>query len=205
LFEGEKKEHKISSVASYIVKSKGTHGYWAFAFVLCELGNLIIVVGNIYLTDLFLGKEFSTYGPRVIQFLEQDPENREDPMASVFPRVTKCLFHMFGPSGTVQRLDALCILPSNILNEKIFTFLWFWFAFLATVTLFAFIYRLATLFSARIRYNALKIDAFQLNSHAVSVLNRLGLSEWFLLFLLRFNVDQRTFHVLVTQMHEQFN
>lgn len=44
----------------------------------------------------------------------------------VFPRVTKCTFHKFGASGTIQKHDALCVLALNILNEKIFIFLWFW-------------------------------------------------------------------------------
>jgi hypothetical protein len=113
-------------VARYILRSKGNHSFWSFTYVACEFANLLVVLGTMYVTDWFLGHEFSNYGPRVIQFLEADPETRLDPMATVFPRVTKCLFRTVGPSGTIQRFDALCILPLNIVNEKIFTFLWFW-------------------------------------------------------------------------------
>ena len=63
-----------------------------------------------------------------------DQENRIDPMSRVFPRVTKCTFHKYGGSGTIQNLDALCILGMNILSEKIYVFLWFWLIILATVT-----------------------------------------------------------------------
>ena len=49
-------------------------------------------------------------------------------------QVTKCTFHKFGPSGTVQKFDGLCVLPLNIINEKIYVFLWFWFVILAIVT-----------------------------------------------------------------------
>ena len=49
-------------------------------------------------------------------------------------QVTKCTFHKFGPSGTVQKFDGLCVLPLNIINEKIYVFLWFWFIFLAVVS-----------------------------------------------------------------------
>ena len=59
-------------------------------------------------------------------FLEDDPETRIDPMAQVFPRVTKCSFFKYGPSGTVQTHDAICVLPVNIVNEKLYIFLWFW-------------------------------------------------------------------------------
>lgn len=74
--------------------------------------------------DKFLGGAFFTYGTEVISFAQQDQENRTDPMVTVFPRVTKCTFHKFGPSGSIQRHDALCVLALNILNEKIYIFLW---------------------------------------------------------------------------------
>ena len=50
--------------------------------------------------------------------------------------MTKCTFHKFGPSGTVQAFDGLCVLPLNIINEKIYVFLWFWFVTLAFITAF---------------------------------------------------------------------
>ena len=66
-------------------------------------------------------------------------------MARVFPKMTKCTFHKwgqivmkakssvqlyilydlrYGPSGTIVNHDGLCILPINIINEKIYVFLW---------------------------------------------------------------------------------
>ena len=47
-------------------------------------------------------------------------------MIYVFPRMTKCTFHKFGTSGNIEKHDALCILPLNIVNEKIYIFIWFW-------------------------------------------------------------------------------
>lgn len=43
----------------------------------------------------------------------------------IFPRVTKCTFHKYGASGSIQKHDALCVLALNILNEKIYIFLWY--------------------------------------------------------------------------------
>lgn len=56
---------------------------------------------------------------QVVQYAEMDQEERVDPMIYVFPRMTKCHFHKFGPSGTLERHDAFCLLPLNILNEKV--------------------------------------------------------------------------------------
>ena len=46
-------------------------------------------------------------------------------------QITKCTFHKFGASGSVQKFDGICVLPLNIINEKIYVFLWFWFVILA--------------------------------------------------------------------------
>ena len=48
----------------------------------------------------------------MVKFLESDPEVRIDPMATIFPRVTKCSYFKYGPSGTVQTHDAICVLVS---------------------------------------------------------------------------------------------
>ena len=81
-----------------------------------------------------------------------DPENRNDPLNDVFPKVkvsshtkcypeensfcvwstlychqvAKCSFNKFGPSGTVETYDGLCILSLNIFNEKVLSSIWAW-------------------------------------------------------------------------------
>ena len=62
------------------------------------------VVGQIFLVDKFLGGEFRRYGLEVANFLELDPEQRYDPMYRVFPKITKCTFHKYGPSGRTRLL-----------------------------------------------------------------------------------------------------
>lgn len=100
-------------------------------------------MGNIFFVDAFLGGAFLTYGTDVLKFSNMNQEQRSDPMVEVFPRVTKCTFHKFGASGTIQKLDALCVLALNILNEKIYIFLWFWFIILAVLSGIALLYGMA--------------------------------------------------------------
>ena len=84
--------------------------------------------------DRFFDGTFITYGIEVISFAERDQEDRIDPMVYIFPRMTKCMFHKFGRSGEVEKHDAMCILPLNIVNEKIYIFLWFWMLLLLVLT-----------------------------------------------------------------------
>ena len=102
----------------------------------------------------FLGYQFTTYGWDVLTVTAQSPEDRADPMNMVFPKVTKCTFHKYGPSGTITQHDGLCILALNIINEKIFVFLWFWFVLLAVITALSIIYRVAILSSLSLRVRA---------------------------------------------------
>ena len=80
-----------------------------------------------------------------------EPEDRPDPMAKVFPKVTKCTFHNYGPSGTVEKKDGLCVLPLNIINEKIYIFIWFWLIIITIVSGLALIYRIIVLAMPKFR------------------------------------------------------
>ena len=55
-------------------------------------------------------------------------------------RITKCHFHKYGPSGTIEVHDAMCVLALNIINEKIYVGLWFWYIILAVLTSLYLIY-----------------------------------------------------------------
>ena len=134
-------------LARYFVKCINTHNIWATKMMFCELLTFFNVLLNIMFIDVFLGGEFSNYGLKVISFVEDDPQNRFDPMSRVFPRMTKCVYQKFGPSGSIQTHDALCMLPINTINEKIFVFIWFWLIFLIMLTGLGIIYHLVLVLS----------------------------------------------------------
>ena len=48
----------------------------------------------------------------------------DDPFNVIFPKMTKCSLDMYGPSGSIVNYDGLCVLPVNVLNEKIFLIIW---------------------------------------------------------------------------------
>lgn len=158
------------------------HNSYFFYFIFCEVLNFVNVVMQMYLIDAFLGGAFSTYGMDVIRYSEMDQEYRVDPMVAVFPRMTKCTFHRFGSSGDVQKHDALCILPLNIVNEKIYVFLWFWFVILALVTAVMLVYRLIVIFFDPVRKSMLRSRARLCEPYHLSVVfNASKLGDWFIL------------------------
>ena len=136
----------------------------------------------------------------MIAFAERDQEDRLDPMIYVFPRMTKCTFHKFGASGEVEKHDALCILPLNIVNEKIYIFLWFWFALLATLSILVILYRIIIIVSPRMRAYLLFVR-FRLIKRDIiyTIVKKSKMGDWFLFYMLGQNVDNIIFKEV---MHE---
>jgi len=155
-YKEEERVSQVKFIRKYFNDDLRTHGAYAINFFLCEILTFINVIGQIFFTDRFLGYQFTTYGLDVIKMTTMEPENRTDPMNVVFPKVTKCTFHMYGASGTIGKHDSLCVLPLNIINEKIFVFLWFWFVLVAVISGLSLIYRIITLFSLNLRVSVIK-------------------------------------------------
>merc|ERR1712179_864536 len=155
LIKKSDRSDKVEFIKKYFKESIKGHGPYALKFFFCEFLCLVNVIGQMYFTDKFLGYTFMTYGSDVFAMTFGDPEDRADPMNMVFPKVTKCTFHKYGPSGTITQHDGLCILALNIINEKIYVFLWFWFVFVAMFSAMAILYRMVMLLVPGLRVNAI--------------------------------------------------
>ncbi len=116
--------------------------FWASRLIICEHLNLLNLIVQVAFTNRFLGGQFYTLG---IDFIRDDFTGIMDSLDMVFPKVTKCHFFKYGASGSIQKLDALCVMALNVINEKIFIFLWFWYIVLAFVSCMALVWRIATM------------------------------------------------------------
>jgi hypothetical protein len=113
---------------------------------------------------------------------------------------------MYGPSGTVQRFDAYCVLPVNILNEKLFIFLWFWYIILAVLSGIGLLYRIFTLVLPKLRLFLLQRRAGrQFNVRQTeTVFRRCQIGDWFVLMLISSNVNQWIFGEVLDKLAEKF-
>ena len=92
-----------------------------------------------------------TYGYDVYKFYSLPPEellldDARNPMCEAFPRVTtfikdhkvslkicqvaSCTYYQYGSGGRQVSLNALCILGLNIIMDKVYLVLWYWYIFL---------------------------------------------------------------------------
>jgi len=193
-------------ITNYVVRNMRTHNMYTYKFIFCEFLNLVNIIGQMYLMDDFFGGQFTTYGSDVLRMTGQEMENRVDPMAKVFPKMSKCTFHKYGPSGTIQNHDGLCILPINIINEKIYIFIWFWFMLLIVWTGIFFCFRAVTVFSRYSRYLVFCGRAKSSNRGDIAlVMDKCWFGDWFILMQLCKNMDPMIFHDLVTDLRDRLD
>lgn len=178
----------------------------AFQFLFCELLNAINIVLQIWVWNKVFNGKFLSFGPDVVNFASSQNDTIDDPISALFPKITKCNFRYFGPSGSIQQIDAVCVLPLNIVNEKMFTFLWFWFFFVAVVTFLGLIYNIVLFSKPTMRIYLLQAQARYVPRWSVSRLVRNGtLGHWFLLHQLGRNLNPFIFGDLVTALARVFD
>ncbi|KAK7862572.1 hypothetical protein R5R35_004187 [Gryllus longicercus] len=195
----EGRKERQSKLVQYVIDTMDMHNWYALGYYVSEILNFVNVIGNIYFTDKFLGGKFLSYG---IVALKPVADNETSPFVEIFPRVTKCTFHKFGHSGTIEVIDTMCVLALNILNEKIYIFLWWWFIFLAVISGLALFYSSSIIVSPAIRRNILcRRFKFKVIEGAKAIVNNTKVGDFFLLHLLGQNINM----VVYTEFLEELS
>lgn len=98
----------------------------------------------------------------------------------------------------------MCILPINIINEKIYVFLWFWFYFLAIVSAGAILYRLATMAVPKFRVMSTTSRCRLCNREALeAIVRKTKVGDWFMFDLLSKNMDPLNYRDLVADFYRR--
>jgi len=198
--ESERRQKK-KMLVDYLYTNLKNHNFWAYKYFFCEFLGLLNISGQMFLMDRFFDGTFFTFGIEVLSFAERDQEDRIDPMVYIFPRMTKCTFHKFGTSGEIEKHDAMCILPLNIVNEKIYIFLWFWFLLLGFLTTLVFFYRILIVVSPKIRAYLLYLRFRLIKKECINVIvKKTKMGDFFLLYMMGLNIDSVIFKEVVQEL-----
>jgi len=221
----EIRDDKIGDIHIYLQDFYGSHGPWAYKLVLSDFLNLINLILNILFLQWYLRGQFIDYGIEFISYQLSEIDIRgADPFSIVFPKMTKCIMQMYGPGGSIQNFDGLCVLPVNVLNEKIFLIIWFIFLPLLILTIMEQLIWVIFIVHKPIRnhylqqwilppvkykdgenralkskeeYNEQKRAA---KTNLRRVLKTISFPDWLVLYLVARNIDMALFTKLATQI-----
>ncbi|XP_069687407.1 innexin inx7-like [Periplaneta americana] len=202
------REKEIGKVRKAFIERLHINKPWAFCMIFCEILNFINICLQIFITDVFLGGAFWTLGPSLVS---SDMSKLINPLEVIFPKVTKCTFHKYGPSGSLQNHDALCVMALNVVNEKLYSFLWFWFVILAMVSFMGLLWRLLTVVFHS-RSGVLNAFVFKMTCpqsidpwDLVTVTDECDYSDWLFLHYLAKNMDGNVFRDFFTGIAKDIN
>lgn len=186
----------------FSMQPHSTHNAYAYKFIFCELLYLVNTVMQIYCMNRLFGQDFLFYGLNVV-FHQRLGGKMVNPMEKVFPTMTKCIYEKYGPSGTLESRDGICVLPQNSVNSKIYVFLWFWLHLLALIGALQIIYRMVSMLMSSLRLRTFRSSS-SLNcaQDVKAVFRKLCFGDWFLLRMLQRNMNPLAYKELVSQMAE---
>merc|ERR1719244_2172075 len=128
-----------------------------------------------------------------------------NPMCAVFPTEVSCSIPNVGAAGDAQSHNGLCVLTQNIINEKIYLVLWFWYAFLIPYSVLSLFYRVFTLFFDSIRFGLIykvirhKYDK-DIHRCLTYVLSKSQLGDWFVLYQLSKNCNPYFYREFIKEL-----
>lgn len=200
-------------IVDYLQNCFVLNKWLVYKYYFCQLLMLVNLLTQIIVLNAIFNNQFVTYGIDVFTYLFIDKDvyglrsyegNNEDlnnPMDFVFPKVTACTTESLSQAGlSPDRNQFLCILPLNILHDKFFLILWFWFLILGVVTVVQIMFDiLYTTMPAMRKYLFKRKFGPYLsegNKHSSS------LQELFMLDLIGSNSDRFAFSALLRRLNK---
>ncbi|XP_059486312.1 innexin inx2-like [Neocloeon triangulifer] len=189
------------NIKHFLVQGSHLQRFYLARFVFCDLLNLAVIFAQLFFINLLVGNVFTMFGFDALKVLGANPLERTDDLAYVFPTVAKCHLPKFGPSGRQESRDYLCVLPFNLVNEKMYVMLWVWFCILAVVASFSVAFRIMTLFSSTLRNILLQLRCHPGHEHHIKeVVSKFDAADWFILCQIGKNVNTTMFTEIVDEL-----
>lgn len=204
----EKRNEKIKQIRRAFMSRLYINRSWSISLILCEVINFVHIILQVHLTNQFLCGQFLSLGPEIIR---NGVDSSVDQLDVVFPKVTKCTFYKYGPSGSIQSHDAMCVMALNIINDKIYVMLWFWFVILFIISGLALLWRLLTiiLHARSQKFNEMVFSTAcpgKLNPWRVLRVTRYcNFTDWLFLYYLSKNMDGFVFRDLFIGLAEDLD
>jgi hypothetical protein len=137
----------------FCTTGKRLGNYLRSIYVMVKLLYLINSFLQLLLIHIILGQPGWFYGIDIwYRIFIQNSVLTDSPY---FPRITLCDLRI-REVGNLHRYTVQCVLPINMLNEKLFSLAWFWFVYVFISNLFSFIATIYDTTRARGRFNFIR-------------------------------------------------
>jgi len=194
--------------ACFFNKLRGQMGWYYFTFFSCQILNVGMVIVNFVFTNIFLSHNFKNYGLEVIGFLSKTTEQQKNadfnPLCNAFPTVTNCVMNYKGTAGSPVDTSGVCILSQNIINQKIYFVLWFWFIIMTAIGVLQILFELSFLTVPAFRswVITLQMGKFDTNYVRKYVDQKCAIGDWFLLYQIGKNMDKHVFRLFLESVSQ---
>uniref|UniRef100_A0A0N5A9L6 Innexin n=1 Tax=Syphacia muris TaxID=451379 RepID=A0A0N5A9L6_9BILA len=137
----------------------------ALLYLLTKFFYLANIIAQLYLMNHFLGGGYLSWGLETWVALAHGQDWTDSP---IFPRVIMCDFTIRGLADQ-RNYTVQCVIMMNMINEKLYLFLWIWLLFVGICTIINFLYYLFLMCVpyARIRLVLWNISKQQLKSNGL--------------------------------------
>ena len=210
--DGSKVDMNILQWEKVVLYSKGVANYFVRNFnsqhhikygqynLLAEVMCFLIILAIIVILQSFL-KTFLQYFPLLLlhhvdAHLPISPEER------LFPILTKCSLHNIGPSGSTQTEDALCLLPVNMINQKVFVVIWLWLALLLIISMLVIVISILTAQLPGLRRKVLskQIGETSASFMVCCLVDKLKYGDWLVLTRINSHFSPDVAKIILTEL-----
>ncbi|KAF2347054.1 Innexin [Trinorchestia longiramus] len=98
-------------------------------------------------------------------------------------QITKCTWNKFGPTGSIQSFDSLCVMPLNIANEKTYVMLWLVYIITTVIVVIVVLWHFALIVSRKLRnfYIMVRLRRESTKTLYKEIENKLNYGDWFII------------------------
>lgn len=151
---------------------------------------------------LIIPEFWSRYTQAIFALLTGDSISWMQNCEMIFPKAGKCSYKSYGPSGSLQLFDALCLLPLNVLNQKLFIIVWVWYIIQLIIAILNLLYWIIVSYSQNVRIYILSQKAMQSVSRKLILhaSRKADLGHFFVLNQIAKNTNPVTFVELISDL-----
>lgn len=185
---------KVERTMRYILNLPGSyHTSYVIKYLFCETLSFLILMFNAYLLNMIFNDFWQIYSPALWAVLHNDFKTWVWYTTRLFPKMAKCDFQMYGSSGTIAYYDTLCVLPLNVVNDKIFLFIYCWYVILMLFYAINTLYKICILLFKRMRIHSICNMAPTMSYKSVKEISKNGqLGLWFFFTSMNRNFEDFT-------------